>query len=123
MAVAALVELELVVLDQIGGKLADVDHLGRGSVVEHGSGDRRFRNLEEVGRSVHGVHILMQHPPHMAALAAEDELDAEALGLGVHLGVELLHRLVVGEQAEVTALGGIGRPGVVQADMASNRIR
>ena len=53
----------------------------------------------------------------MAALAAEDPLHAEPLGLGVDLGVEPLAHLVRGEEPEVAALGRVGAPGVVQAEL------
>src|SRR4030065_137513 len=56
-------------------------------------------------------------PPQVAALAPHDPLDAEPLGLGVDLGVEPFDHLVRGEQAEVPALGGVGAPRVVEADL------
>ena len=52
----------------------------------------------------------------MAALSAQDPLDAEPLGLGIYLGVEAFLRLARVEEAEVTALRGVGAPCVVNAD-------
>jgi hypothetical protein len=63
------------------------------------------------------VHVLMEDPPHMAALAPKDPFDPEALCLRVDLGVEALDHLMGGEQAEVSPLGGVGAEGVVQADL------
>ena len=81
----------------------------------------RDRHFQKIRRAVHGVHVLVQHAPHVAALAAQNPLHAQALGLGVDLGVEPLHHLVGGEQAEVAAFGGIGAEGVVQADLVKQR--
>ena len=115
--VAAGVQLQFAVVDQVGDELHDVDHLGGPGVLEDRAGDRRDRHFQEIGRAVHGVHVLVQHPPHVAALAAEDPLDPQPLGLGVDLGVQPFDHFVRGEQAEVAALGGIGAEGVVQAQL------
>ncbi len=72
--VAARVELQLAVLDQVGGELADVHHLRGPGILEPRAGDRARPAPQEVGRAVHGVHVLVEHPPHVAALAAEDPL-------------------------------------------------
>ncbi len=78
-------------------------------------------SFQEIRRTVHGVHVLVQHAPHVAALAAQDPLHAQAFGFGVDLGVEPLDHLVGGEQAEVAALGGIGAEGVIEADFVQQR--
>ena len=53
----------------------------------------------------------------MAALAAQNPLGAQALGLGVHLGVELFGHVEGGERTEVAAFRGIGGQGVVQVQL------
>src|SRR5208283_2386374 len=53
----------------------------------------------------------------VAALAADNVFYSEPFGLGIHLGVQALHHLVGGEHAEVSTLGGISAPGVVESDL------
>ena len=77
--------------------------------------------FQKIGRTVHGVHILVQHAPHVAALSAQNPLHAEAAGLRVDLGVQPLGHLVGGEEAEVAAFGGIGAVSEVQADLVKER--
>ena len=116
MVVTAGIELQLTMVDEIRSELDNVCHLRAAGIVEPGSGDGRNRHLEEVGGTVHGVHILVDDPPHVAAFAAQDPFDAQPLGFGVHLGIQPLHGLVGGEKPEVPALRGVGAPGVVQPD-------
>src|SRR3990172_6528007 len=115
--VAGRVELQLAVLDEVRRELHDVDHLGRAGVLEPRAGHGRDRDLEEVRGSVHRVHVLVQHAPHVAALAAQDPLHSQALRLGVDLGVEPLHHVGRGEHAEVAALRGVRAPGEVEPDL------
>jgi hypothetical protein len=112
--VAAGVQLQLAVLDQVGRKLRDVHHLGGFGVLEFGAGDGDDRFFKKIGRPVHGVHVLVDHPPHVAALAAQDPFDPQALGLHVHFGIEPFHGLVGGEKAEVAAFRCIGAPGDIE---------
>ena len=105
-------------MDQVRGELADVHHLCGTGVFEDCAGDGRNRHFEEIGRAVHRIHILMEHAPHVTALAAEDPFDAETFGFFVHLGVEALHHLVRGEEPEVAAFRSVGADGVVEADLA-----
>ena len=58
----------------------------------------------------------MDDAPHVTALAADNELDAEALGFCVDLLVEALHHLVGGEETEVTTLGVEGTDGEVESE-------
>ena len=76
----------------------------------------RNRLFQKIGGTVHGIHILMDDPPHVAALATENPLDAKAFCFGINLGVESLDHLVGGEEAEVSPFGGIRAESVVQAD-------
>ena len=73
-------------------------------------------HFEKIRGAVHGVHVLVDDAPHVAAFAADDVFDAQALCFGVHFGVEALHGFMGGEHAEVPALGGVGAPGVIQPD-------
>ena len=57
----------------------------------------------------------------MAALAAQKPFDVQALGLGVHLGVELLGHVEGGEGTEVAALRGVGGQGVVQVQLVEEQ--
>ena len=114
--ISALVEVELAVPDQIRGKLGDVHHLGGGRVFEDRTGHGRSGHFQKIGRAVHGIHVLVDNPPHMTALTTQNPLDPKALRLGIHLAVQFLHHLVGCEEAEVAALGRVGGPGVVQAD-------
>jgi len=116
MVVAARIQLELAMLDKVGGELDNVRHLGAAGIVEAGPGNGGNRHLEKVGRTVHGVHVLVDNPPHVAAFAAQDPFDAKALGFGVHLGIQPLHGFVGGEEAEVAAFRGVRAPGVIQPD-------
>jgi hypothetical protein len=113
--VAARIQFQLAVVDQIGRKLGHVDHFGGSGVLKNGSRDRVHRCFQKVGRAVHGIHVLVDDAPHVAALAAQDPFDAQAFGFQIHLGVEPLHGFVGGKGAEVAAFGSIGAPGDVQA--------
>ena len=90
-------------------------------VLEARAGHRRDGHLEEIRRAVHRVHVLVQHAPHVAALAAQDPLHAQPLRLGVDLGVQPLDHLVRREQAEVAALRRVGAEGVVEADLVEQQ--
>ena len=119
--IAAGIKLELAVMDQIGGELADVQHLGGLRVIEARSGHRRNRHFKKVRRAVHRIHVLVNHAPHVPALAAENPFHPKALGFVVDLGVQPLHHLVRAEQAEVAAFTGISAEGVVQSDLVKQR--
>ena len=41
--------------------------------------DGRF--LEEIGRAIPRIHVLIEHPPHMPALSSQDPFYSEPLGL------------------------------------------
>ena len=77
-------------MNQIGRELADVHHLGGSRIFKNRSGDRRDRSLEKIGGSVHGVHVLVDDAPHVAAFASQDPLHAQAFGLLVDFRVERL---------------------------------
>ena len=94
MIVAPGIELELAVMDQVGGELADVHHLRGAGVFENRAGDRRDRNIQKIGRPVHRIHILMEHAPHVAAFAAQNPLHSQSPRLVINLGVQSLHHLV-----------------------------
>ena len=93
-----------------------MNHLCGFGIFEAGARDRRDRLLQEISRAVHRVHVLVNDPPHVAALAAENPLDAKAFRFGIDLGVEALDHFVGCEEAEVSAFGGIGAERVIQAD-------
>ena len=90
--------------DEVRHELHQMDHLRGAGVGELVSRDGRFRNLQEIGGAVHGVHVLIDHPPHVPALTPQDPFHAQALRLGVDLGVEALHHLVGGEETEIPAV-------------------
>ena len=116
--VALGVQVEFAVLDEVRGEFGDVHHFVDRGVLEAGAGDGGYRLFQEVHRlSIPGGHILVAHPPHVAALAAQDPLHSQALGFGVHLGVEALAHLVGDEPAEVAPLRGVGAQRIVQADV------
>ena len=110
MVVAPGIELQLAVMNQVGGELAYVHHLGGARILKTCTRHRRHRHFQKVGRPVHGVHVLVQHAPHMPAFAAQNPLHSEPLRFVVYLGVQPLHHLVRAEQAEVAALAGVSAP-------------
>jgi hypothetical protein len=116
LVVAARVHLDLLVVQQVRGELADMHHARRACILEARAGDWRHGRLEKVRRAVHRIHVLVQHAPHVAALPAQYPLDTKALGLGINLGVQTLHRVVRTEQPEVAALRGVGAAREIQAD-------
>ena len=72
--VPAGIQLQFVMFNEIGGELHQMDHLGGLGVLKDGTGDGRFGNFQEIRRSVPGIHILIQNPPHMPAFAADDDI-------------------------------------------------
>ena len=102
-------EFEFAVMQQIGGELADVHHARGAGILESCPGDGRNGFFEKISRAVHGVHILVEHAPHVSAFAAQNPLHSQAAGFFVDFCIQPLRHLVGGEQAEVAALGGITR--------------
>ena len=90
-------------------------------VLEARPGDRRDGHFQEIRRAVHRVHVLVQHAPHVAALAAQDPLHAQPFRFRVDLRVQPLDHLVGVEQAEIAALRRVGAEGVVEADLVEQR--
>ena len=74
------IQVQFVVLDQIRGKFANVNHFVGFGALENGAGDRRFGQLEKVSRAIHGVHVLVTHPPHVATLSTDDPLHPARYG-------------------------------------------
>ena len=116
MVIAARVQLELAVANKVGGELRNVNHFGGLGIVEPGAGDGRDGFFQEIRRPIHGVHVLVDHTPHVAAFPAKDPFDAEAFGFIVHLGVETLHHFVGRERTEVATFRRISAPGIIQTD-------
>ena len=103
MVVPGLVQIELLVPDQVGHELHEMDHLRGLGVLEDGPRDGRLRNFQEVGRPIQRIHVLIDDPPHVPALAADDPFDTQPFGFGVHFGIQPFHGFVGGEEAEVAA--------------------
>jgi len=87
--VAPRVQLQLSVMNQVGGEFTYVHHLGAARLLKARTRHRRNRHLQEVGRPVHRVHVLVQHAPHVAALAAQDPLHAQPPRLVIDLAFSL----------------------------------
>ena len=49
--IAARIQVQFAVFDQIRGKLTNVNHFVGFGVLKHGTGERRFWHLKEVGRA------------------------------------------------------------------------
>jgi len=92
-----------------------VNHLGGFGVFEFGTGNGVDRFFQKIRRAVHGIHILVDHPPHVTALATEDPFNPQALGFHIHLGVEPFHGLMGGKKTKITALGCVGAPSDLQS--------
>jgi hypothetical protein len=111
--VAALVQLQLAVLDQVGGELGDVDHLGGRWRSRSGARDGvdRVTSRKSAGPFMVSMywcitrHMWPHSPPRI-------HLTPRRLASAYILEVEPLHGVVGGEKAEVAALGGVGAPGV-----------
>ena len=88
------IQIQFSMLDEVGHELDDVNHPRRACVLEQRPRDGRTRLIEEIRGTIHGVHILMENPPHVAALSAKNPLHTQAFGLSVNLGVEALDGLV-----------------------------
>ena len=102
-------------VDQVSRELGNVHHLGGCRVLEHRARVGRNRRRHVRGRrAVVGVHVLVDHAPHVAAFAAQNPLGAQTFGFGVHFGVELLCHVERGKGAEVAAFRRVGREGVVE---------
>src|ERR1700690_3867254 len=115
--IPAWVKFQLSVLDKVGRKLNYMYHLGRLSVLELGSGNRRYRLLKKICRAIEGVHILVQDPPHMSALASDYPLYTQPFGFGVYLGIQPFRHFHRCEEAEVAAFRCVRAPGVVEVEL------
>jgi hypothetical protein len=71
-SISALVQVELAMLDKISSKFRDMYHFGGSGIIKDRTGEWRFRYFQEIRWSIHGIHILMQHTPHMPALTAKN---------------------------------------------------
>jgi hypothetical protein len=94
-----------------------VDHLRGAGVFKAGAGDWRNGHFQEVGGTVHRVHVLVNDAPHVAALAADDPLDAQPLRLGIDFRVQALDHFMGVEETEIAPLGGVGAHGVIEPDL------
>ena len=96
-----------------------MDHLCRIGVLKFCSRkgiNRLFQVTSLCKVKVHGTHVLIDDTPHVAAFSAQDPLYPQALGLGIHLGVELLHYLIGRKQTKVSSLRRVRTPGIVQPE-------
>ena len=113
--VAAGVQIQFTVFDKIRGKFREMNHFGGFGVFEFCAGDGRHWFFQKISRPVHGIHVLVDDPPHVSAFPAKYPFDPKTLGLGIHLGIKALHHFMRGKGAKIAAFGSVGAPGDIKA--------
>ena len=87
MVVAADIEIEFAVLYKICRELGNMHHLGGFGIFKFSAGYGRHRFFHKIGRTIHCIHILIDYPPHVTTLSAENPFNAQSFGLGIHFCV------------------------------------
>ena len=87
--VHARVEFQFSVLDKVRGEF-HMNHLCRLGVFELSPRYGRNSFSRKFSGAIHGVHVLMNNPPHVAAFASQYPFHTQTFGLRVYFCVEPL---------------------------------
>ena len=117
MIVPFRIQFQFFMMNQVSRKFCNVYHFGCGGIAEPCSCNRRNRHFKKISRAVHSVHILMHHTPHVPALTTEYPFHTKPFCFVIHLGVQLLHHIVRGEHAEVSAFRSISAYRIIKTNM------
>ena len=91
--ISAWIQIQPIVLDEVGCKLADVNHFCRPCILEGRICNWRHRHFQEIRRAVEGIHILMEDFSYVSAFPSDDPFHPEPFCLAVDLGVQPLGQL------------------------------